>query len=187
MTLDSPGDTSSQVQQVQHNQNQLGSGLQALSMAKVVQGNSVAGPPNMRNFARIMEDEKKQRNVLELKVTKIRPESGPNPANLTHEDLGELLFDILQVPIKDCIAFDYNTGRYDVKQVKLKPGVPVHDIIARAPVTFKDHVVTVSQQRLNITRVTFRYVPLNVPDEEIINLCLTYGKPVENRVLYERL
>ena len=99
-----------------------------------------------------MEDEKKQRNVLELKVTKIRPESGPNPANLTHEDLGELLFDILQVPIKDCLAFDYNTGRYDVKQVKLKPGVPVHDIIARAPVTFKDHVVTVSQQRLNITR-----------------------------------
>ena len=154
MTLDSPGDTSSQVQQVQHNQNQLGSGLQALSMAKVVQGNSVAGPPNMRNFAKIMEDEKKQRNVLELKVTKIRPESGPNPANLTHEDLGELLFDILQVPIKDCIAFDYNTGRYDVKQVKLKPGVPVHDIIARAPVTFKDHVVMISQQRLNIIKLS---------------------------------
>ena len=64
MTLDSPGDTSSQVPQVQHNQNQLGSGLQALSMAKVVQGNSVAGPPNMRNFAKIMEDEKNQRNVL---------------------------------------------------------------------------------------------------------------------------
>ena len=187
MTLDSPGDTKSQVPQVQHNQNQLGSGPQALSMAKVVQGNSVAGPPNMRNFAKIMEDEKKQRNVLELKVTKIRPESGPNPANLTHEDLGELLFDILQVPIKDCLAFDYNTGRYDVKQEKLKPGFIVQYIIARAPVTLKDHVVTVSQQRLNITRVTFRYVPLNVPDEEIINLCLTYGKPVENRVLYERL
>ena len=187
MTLDSPGDTSSQVPQVQHNQNQLGSGLQALSMAKVVQGTSVAGPPNMRNFAKIMEDEKNQRNVLELKMSKIRPESGPNPANLTHEDLGELLFDILQVPVKDCLAFDFNTGRYDTRQVKMKPGVPVHDIIARAPVTFKGYIVTVSQQRLNITRVTFRYVPLNVPDEEIINLCLTYGKPVDNVVFYERL
>ena len=62
MTLDSPGDTSSQVPQAQHIQNQLGSGPQALSMAKVVQGNSVAGPPNMRNFAKIMEDEKTQRN-----------------------------------------------------------------------------------------------------------------------------
>ena len=87
MTLDSPGDTSSRVPQTQHNQNQLGSGPQALSMAKVVQGNSVAGPPNMRNFAKIMEDEKKQRNVLELKITKIRSESGPNPANLTYEAL----------------------------------------------------------------------------------------------------
>ena len=187
MTLDSPGDTSSRVPQTQHNQNQLGSGPQALSMAKVVQGNSVAGPPNMRNFAKIMEDEKKQRNVLELKVTKIRPESGPNPANLTYEDLGELLFDVLHVPIKDCLAFDYNTGRYDIKQVKMKPGAPVSEIIAQSPVTFKDHTVTVSQQRLNITRVTFKYVPLNVPDEEIINLCLTYGKPIDNTVLYERL
>ena len=187
MTIDSPGDTSSQVPQAQHNQNQPGSGPQALSMAKVVQGTSVAGPANMRNFAQIMEDEKKQRNVLELKITKIRPESGPNPANLTYEDLGELLFDVLKVPIKDCVAFDYNTGRYDIKQVKMKPGVPVSDIIAQSPVTFKDHTVTVSQQRLNITRVTFKYVPLNVPDEEIINLCLTYGKPIDNTVLYERL
>ena len=61
------------------------------------------------------------------------------------------------------------------------------EIIAQSPVTFKDHTVTVSQQRLNITRVTFKYVPLNVPDEEIINLCLTYGKPIDNTVLYERL
>ena len=112
MTLDSPGNRATPVQS--HNQNQLGSGLQPLSMAKVVQGNSVAGPTNMRNFAKIMEDEKKQRNVLELKVTKIRPDSGPNPANLTHEDLGELLFDILQVPMKDCLAFDYNLQYWEV-------------------------------------------------------------------------
>ena len=47
MTLDSPGNRAPPVQNiVSHNQNQLGSGLQALSMAKVVQGNSVAGPPN---------------------------------------------------------------------------------------------------------------------------------------------
>ena len=125
MTLDSPGKRANPVQNiVLHNQNQLGSGLQALSMAKVVQGNSVPGPPNMRNLAKIMEDEKNQRNVLELKISKIRPASGPNPANLTYEDLGELLFDILQVPIKDCLAFDYNTGRYDTKQVKCDKGYP---------------------------------------------------------------
>ena len=34
----------------------------------------------MRNFANIMEDKKKQRNMLELKVAKICPERGPNPA-----------------------------------------------------------------------------------------------------------
>ena len=57
-------------------------------MAKVVKGNSVAGPPNKRNFAKIMEDEKKQRDVLELKVTKLCLENEPDPVNLTHKDLG---------------------------------------------------------------------------------------------------
>ena len=83
-----------------------------------------------------MEDEKEQGNVLELKVTKIRPESGSNPTNLTHEDLGELLFDVLQVPIKDCLAFDNNNGRYNIKQAKMKWGVPVSKNIGRSPVTF---------------------------------------------------
>ena len=103
--------------------------------------------------------------------TEIRPESGTYPANLTLEALGKLLFDILQVPIKDCLAFDYNTGRYDIKQVNMKLWLPVREIIAQSPVTFNDHTVTGSQQRLNITRVTF-------------NLCFSYGKPVDNTVLY---
>ena len=43
------------------------------------------------------------------------------------------------------------------------------------------------QGGLNITRVTFKNVPLNVPDEEIIHLCMSYGSPVENKVQYEVL
>ena len=35
--------------------------------------------------------------------------------------------------------------------------------------------------------VTFKNVPLNVPDEEIIHLCISYGSSVENKVHYEVL
>ena len=67
-----------------------------------------------------MEGKKEQRNVLELKVTKIHSEI--DPASLTHEDLGKLLFYVQLVLIKYCLAFDFNTRRYNTKQVKMKPG-----------------------------------------------------------------
>ena len=35
--------------------------------------------------------------------------------------------------------------------------------------------------------VTFKNVPLNVPDEEILNLCAAYGKPADNIVHYDTL
>merc|ERR1711875_93341 len=106
---------------------------------------------------------------------------------MSAEDIGELLWDTLKLNPSHCLAYDYNTGRNNTKQVKLKPGIPVTDILAQSPLVFKDFNVVVSQQRLNITRVTFKNVPLNVPDEEIIHLCLAYGKPVESKVHYEVL
>ena len=155
------------------------------TMADAVKSGS-RGPANMRSFAEIMEQEKRNRNILEIKTVKTRSEEAP-PPDLKAEDIGELLFDILHVNHADCLAYDYNTGRYDTKQIKLKPGIPVTNILAKSPLNFKGHTVTVTQQRLNITRVTFKNVPLNVPDEEIIHLCMAYGKPVENKVHYEVL
>ena len=63
--------------------------------ANVVQGIIVAGPTYIENFAKIMEDANKQRNVLGLKINRSRPQSGPNPA----EDFGELLFDKTDLPL----------------------------------------------------------------------------------------
>ena len=38
----------------------------------------------------------------------------------------------------------------------------------------------------NLTRVTLKNVPFNIPDEEIINLCNCYGEPADNVVTYEK-
>ena len=43
------------------------------SMADAVK-NSSGGPATMRSFAQILEQEKKDRNILELRITKIRTE-----------------------------------------------------------------------------------------------------------------
>ena len=112
----------------------------------------------MRSFAEIMSQEKKNRNILEIKTIKNKSEEAP-PPDLKAEDIGELLFDILKVNPADCLAYDYNTGRYDTKQIKLKPGIPVTNILAKSPLDFKGHKVIVTQQRLNITKITFKNDP----------------------------
>ena len=141
----------------------------------------------MRSFIQILEDEKKNRNILEINMTKIFSDPNNKPKGLTFDDLGELIFDVMQIKPEECLSFDYNTGRYDSRQIKFKPDVSIDKYVSKDPITFKDHLISTRKQLNNITRVTFRNVPLNVPDEEIINLCLCYGTPIDNKVSYEVL
>ena len=71
--------------------------------------------------------------------------------------------------------------------MKFKPNINTSQFLRIEPITFKEHTITVKKQRQNIIRVTFKNVPLNVPDEEILTLCAAYGKAVDSCVQYERL
>jgi hypothetical protein len=50
----------------------------------------------------------------------------------------------------------------------------------------RDHQVEVTTQSSSITRVTFKNIPFNIPDEEIINLCECYGEPLDNLIHNEK-
>ena len=105
--------------------------------------------------------------------------------NLTFDEISEFLFDILKISPSDCLRFNYVTGRYDTKEVMFKPGVDISPYIGFFE--FMEHEITTRKQRSNVTKVTFKNVPLNVPDDEIIHLCGTYGKPLDYIVHYEKL
>ena len=145
----------------------------------------------MRGFEQIISEEKQTRNIIEISLTKIQStdENGEiaRPRSLSFEELGELIFDVLQIKAEECLAINFNTGHYDQREIKMKPEVNVSQYLRYEPFVFKDHNVTVNRQSQNVTRVSFKNVPLNVPDEEILNLCLAYGKPLENKVSYETL
>ena len=117
----------------------------------------------MRSFAQIIEQEQTSRNILEINIYKIKANPSNPPRNLTFDDLGELIFDILKINPDDCLTFDYSTGRYDTRHIKLKPSVDLTPYITSptSPITFKEHEVKVRQQQKNITRVQFQNVPLN--------------------------
>ena len=144
----------------------------------------------MRSFAQIISEEKAQRNILEIKITKLQIEEDGETKQakpLTLEDVSVLLFDVIGVKPDECLGVALHTSRFDTKEIKLKPGVDSTSYVtSNTPLKFKDHEVTVTRQSANVTRVTFRNVPFNIPDEEIINLCECYGELVDYKVIYEK-
>ena len=147
---------------------------------------AVGGPNSsgtkMRTFAEIIAAERQNRNILEIHIVK----QDVSVKSLSHDDLAELLFDELLINCNECIGFNYSTGRYSVREVKFKPDVDI-SLYIKNGLIFKGHEVNTKKQINNLTKVTFRNVPFNIPDEEIIELCKCYGSPVDNRVNYEKL
>ena len=147
-------------------------------------------PRKMRTFEEIMSDEKKNRNILTLTLTKIvKYEAGKEvrAPSLTMEDIGEFVFDVMKLKMEDCAGLSLTTQRYDTKLIHLKPGIDPNKYISIDHTEFKGHMITITQQTMGTTKVTFRNVPMNIPDEEIINLCKVYGTPINNIVNYEQM
>ena len=149
------------------------------------EGGSQEGPKKMRSFAEILADEKKNRNILEIKLTKICDDDQEKPENLSLERIGELLFEVIKLKAEDCERVALVTSRYDTKEVKLKQGVDPTPYLTTQPIKFLNHEIVVRRQFSRSVEVSFKNVPLCIPDEEIINLCKCYGEPVNNEVYYK--
>ena len=160
-------------------------GLQGATTAATAAGGVTGG----RSWRQIVEDAKKQ-NILQItinKISKIVNGETVKPRNLKHDDIATFLFDVLGIKAADCLGFDYNTGRYDTREVQLKNDIDTTRFLRVEPVEFLEHHIRVSALNTRSTKVTFRNVPLNVPDEELLHLAFHYGKPVDNRVTREVL
>ena len=105
---------------------------------------------------------------------------------LNEDDLSEFIFDILKLKMEDSNGVSLRTHRYDTKEIRLRKGVDPTPYLTSTPLAFKGHLISVQKQMNNLTRVTFRNVPFNIPDEEIIHLCQVYGDPLNNVVHYEK-
>lgn len=148
---------------------------------------AVGGVAGGRSWKQIVEDAEKK-NFLEIKITKtVDLEDGSKPKNLTFDDISAFLFDILKVDYNHCLAFDYSSGRYDSRFIQLKPEVEPTPYLRSEPVVFMRHHITVTSVNNRSTKVTFRNVPLTVPDEELLHLAYHYGTPVNNKVEWETL
>ena len=143
-------------------------------------------------YAEIIATQKSQRNVLEIKMKKTNQDNRAAMdhtivKNLTFDDVSELIFEIINIQFEECIGVDYFTGRYDTREVMLKPDVDYSKYITIDPILFKDHEITVKKMLNDVTKVTFKNVPMYVPDEEILHLRGIYYIVVDKKVYWEQL
>ena len=168
-------------------------GQDSMTSARAGGGGEASMRPKRRSFAQIIASEKVNRNIVQIHLKKIpQPqENGEpiNPKSLNFDELGEFIFDIVKINYKDCLSFNFSSGRYDSREIKFKPEVDVTPYLTSStgPLIFKGHEITIRKQRNNVTKVTFKHVPLNIPDEELLHLCSCYGKPVDDIVHVEKL
>ena len=82
--------------------------------------------------------------------------------------------------MSDNIGLDYS-GWHGHREIELKPGVDVTSFLhVDTPIRYLDFDIFIEKQDTNTaTKILFRNVPLNLPDEELIHLCLFYGQPVD--------
>ena len=163
----------------------------SLTFAQAV-GGAAGGPSQMKKYAEIIAMQKTHRYVLELKIKKIKPSDQNQRViedipSLTFDDISEIIFETLNVKFEQCIGVDYFTGRYDTREIILKPQVDPSQYITTDPILYKNHEITVKKMLHDVTKVTFKNVPMYVPDEELLHLCGVYGSVVENKVHWEQL
>ena len=147
------------------------------------QGSNTVG----RSYQTIINESNTQSpNILiQFKLYKITNQNNPDhkPLSLSDAQIGEFLFEILKINPKSCLELDLNTGRYDTRELLLRSGTNLTEIITNGtPHFFKDHEITATILSKMASRVTFRGVPIGVPDEELLHLCRLHGTLVDGKV-----
>ena len=154
-------------------------------------GSLGAGNPHIkRSYSEIIADAKSSKSsvLIQFKLFKVVAED-VKPPNLQNSDFGEFLFDFLKIDAECCLGVDMATGRYDTKELLVKAGTDLTNILTSpsSPHLFKQHTISATVLSSQVTKVTFRNVPLYVPDEEILHLCCHYGELPEGVVHNEKV
>ena len=155
-------------------------------------GGAAGGSNILRKYEEIIAQQKTQRNVLQIKIKKIIPygkdprDPANQPKGLNIDDLSKLVFEFINVKFEECHGVDFYTGRYDTREIVFKPEVDTTKYITTEPLEFKQHEIVIKKMLNEATKVTFRNVPIYVPDEEILHMCGVYGTVQDNKVYWEK-
>ena len=127
--------------------------------------------------------------LLQIHLFKVYNRDLPDskPMNLSELHMSQHIFEKLKIPPTCCIELDMQTGRYEKRELLVSPNTDLADALTTdTPKLFRQHEVRVTVISNQATKVTFKGVPISVPNEEILHLCSHYGKLVDG-IVYRQI
>ena len=145
-----------------------------------------------RSFFQIITDSQENRNVLEICIQRPDPNTNTTDRNtndaaqaasLGYDNFADFVFDELKIHPEDCLSFNYSLSNFTNKEVGFKPSIVITPYLGTF--TFRGHSIITRRQMSRCVRVTFRDVPISVPDEELLNIVECYGKATDSVVHFQ--
>ena len=141
---------------------------------------------NFGPFEMQLREAEETRNIIEIEIKEINGRNTASPP--LDNDVANIFFDKLGIRPWDASRIAMKTSRYKLREIELKAGVNAMNHINREePFRYQDYQITAKAQSARYTRVTFRNVPLNIENEEILHLSSFFGEVQGNTVLAEPL
>ena len=73
------------------------------------------------------------------------------------------IFDTLNIQPDNCLEIELNTGRYNTRQLLLRPGTDLSNVLTPTiPHNFRKHEILITMLSKQATKVTFKDVPISV-------------------------
>ena len=124
-------------------------------------GNTGAGNTTFRGpFQQIINESNSpsSHHLIQLKLKKLYDVSKPEtrPINLTDSQVGEFVWEYLQVPFTQCIELDNQTGQYEIRKLLVKSDTDLNNVTATEPHVFKDHEIFAALISNKSQRVYFK-------------------------------
>ena len=143
------------------------------------------GDKVQRPYLQQVEEAIRNRNIIEINLQEMNGRGNSTP--LSETDIAVIFFDMLHIRPEDATRIATRTSSFLTREIELKPGVnATNHLHGGEHFTYKrEWRIHATTQCVRYTRVTFRDVPLNVEDEEIVHLCSFFGEVRKKTVMKE--
>ena len=141
-------------------------------------GAATASNEEREAYRALAEATKDKRHLLILKTSKLSTDSGPKKKLLEQTDWAELIFDLCGIKPDDVVGIDFQAGGYNAAEIQLSEEADPSQYVGISK-EIKGLTFDISKSQENSTKVTFKNVPLSVPDQELLHLVKAYGGKLE--------
>ena len=129
-------------------------------------------PATISQSTEIIQESQNNHNILEISVSS---NSDSDQLHFKYDQFSDFIFTTLKIDPNICLRLNFSQSTFGTKELMFKSHFNIDQVVGTY--NYDKFTIVCKIQTGNVTKVTFKNVLLNIPDDKIINLCEAYGTP----------